>query len=118
MTKGQTIIAEAKKKLIDFIVFEAPLLYKKFDWELDDEDDCYIIPTGDLESLYINVEVDGMYLDIEDRVYENREIAEIVVDPEEGVWLNDEDGNEWTADEVSLEELANIADAFERAYKG
>lgn len=116
MTKGELIIAEALKKLMDFITFEAPLLYKKFGWELDDEDDCYVIPTGDLEPIFINVEVDGMYLDLEDRVYEDREIAEIVVDPEEGIWLNDEDGNEWTADEVSLEELAHVANAMERAY--
>lgn len=120
MTKGQGIIAEAKKKLVDFIIFEAPLLYKKFGWDYDpEEDENYVIPTGDLEPIYINVEVDRMYLDLEDRVYEDMELAEIIVNPDEadgGVWVTNENGDEWTSDEISVEELAIIADAMERAY--
>ena len=106
MTKGQAIIAEAKKKLVDFITFEAPLLYKKFGWIYDpEEEDCYIITTGDLEPIYI-----------EDRCYEETEINEVIVSPDGEVWVTNEDGGEWTSDEISVEELANIADAFERAY--
>lgn len=117
MTKGQGIIAEAKKKIVDFIVFEAPLLYKKFGWDYDpEEDENYVIPTGDLEPIYINVEVDNSYLDIHDRTYEDVEIAEIIVSPEGEVWLTNEDGDDWTTDEINVEELANIADAMERAY--
>ncbi len=119
MTKGQGIIAEAKKKLVDFITFEAPLLYKKFGWERDEDDENYVIPTGDLEPIYINVEVDRLVLDLEDRVYEYMELAEIIVNPDEadgGVWVTNENGDEWTSDEISVEELANIADAMERAY--
>ncbi|MBP5723592.1 MAG: hypothetical protein J6X18_08490 [Bacteroidales bacterium] len=116
MTKGQAIIAEAKKKLVDFITFEAPLLYKKFGWERDEDDENYVITTGDLEPIYINVEVDNAYLDVEDRCYEETEISEVIVSPDGEVWVTNEDGGEWTSDEISVEELANIADAFERAY--
>lgn len=117
MTKAQTIIAKAKKKIIDFLVFEAPLLYKKFGWIYDpEEEDCYIITTGDLEPIYINVEVDNSYLDIHDRCYEDVEVSEVIVSPEGEIWVTNEDGGEWTSDEISVEELANIADAFERAY--
>ena len=119
MTKGQGIIAEAKKKLVDFITFEAPLLYKKFGWERDEDDENYVIPTGDLEPIYINVEVDRLVLDLEDSVYEDMELAEIIVNPDEadgGVWVTNENGDEWTSDEISVEELAIIADAMERAY--
>lgn len=116
MNKGQIIIAEAKKKLVDFLVFEAPLLYKKFDWAKPEEDEDYVIPTGDLEPIYINVEVDNSYLDVEDRCYEDVEVAEVVVSQDGQVWVTNEDGDDWTTDEISVEELANIADAFERAY--
>ena len=118
MTKAQTIIAKAKAEIIKFICFEAPLLYKKFGWDYDpEEDENYVIPTGDLEPIYINVEVDNSYLDIHDRTYEDVEIAEIIVSPEGEVWLTNEDGDDWTTDEINVEELANIADAMERAYK-
>lgn len=118
MTKGQEIIAEAKKRIIDFLVFEAPLLYKKFGWAYDpEEDENYVIPTGDLEPIYINVEVDNSYLDVEDRCYEDVELAEIIVSPDGEVWVTNEDGDDWTTDEINVEELANIADAMERAYK-
>ena len=118
MTKGQTIIAEAKKKLVDFLEFEAPLLYKKFGWE-PEEDGRYIIPTGGLEPIFINVEVDNSYLDVHDRCYEDMEVIKIIVDPDEvegGVWFVNEKCDDWTTDEISVDELANIADAFERAY--
>ena len=115
--KGKSIIAEAKKKLVDFLVFEAPLLYKKFDWIYDpEEEECYILTTGDLEPIYINVEVDNSYLDVHDKCYEDVEVSEVIVSPDGEVWVTNEDGGEWTSDEISVEELANIADAFERAY--
>lgn len=116
MTKGKTIIAEAKKKLVDFIAFEAPLLYKKLGWAKPEEDEDYVIPTGDLEPIYINVEVDNSYLDVHDRCYEDVEVAEVVVSQDGQVWVANEDGDNWTTDEISVDELANIADAFERAY--
>jgi len=118
MNKGQQIIAKAKEQLISFIVFETPLLYKKFGWEFPEDEDNFVIPTGDLEPIFINAEMDNSYLDVEDRCYEDIELAEVIVSPEGEVWVTNEDGFEWTSDEISVEELAHIADAMERAYKG
>lgn len=99
MTKGQGIIAEAKKKLVDFIIFETPLLYKKLGWK--HKEDGYYFIHADILNL------------------EDREIAEIFVntnDADGGVWVTNENGGELTSDEISVEKLANIADAMERAY--
>ena len=116
MTKAETIVAKAKKELVDFICFEAPLLYKKLDWEEPDEDDDYSIPTAYLcRSIYINVEVDNSYLDIEDNCYEDREVAEIIVSREGEVWVNTE-LNDYTIDEISVEELADVAEVLELTY--
>ena len=116
MTKAKTIIAEAKKKLVDFICYEAPLIYRKFDWDEPEEDENYVIPGGDLtRTVRINVEVDNSYLDVEDRCYENVEVAEISVSRDGEVWVNTED-DEYTIDEISLEELADVAEALELTY--
>lgn len=115
MTKGQGIIAKAKKKLVDFIIFEAPLLYKKFGWECEGDDENYVIPTAELEPIYVNVEVDNMCLGIEERAYEDTELAEIIVS-NGCVRVANDNGDEWTSYELSVEELATIADAMERAY--
>ena len=116
MTKAETIVAKAKKELVDFICFEAPLLYKKFDWGEPDEDEDYVISTDYLcRSIYINVEVDNSYLDIEDNCYERREVAEIIVSREGEVWVNTE-VNDYTIDEISVEELADVAEVLELTY--
>ena len=115
--KGKAIIAEAKKKLVDFLVFEAPLLYKKLGRAYEPEkEESYILNTDDLEPIYINAETNDTYLDAEDGYYETVEINEVVVSPDGEVWATDKDGREWTSDEISVVELANIADVFERAY--
>ena len=121
VTKGELIVAKAKRELKDFIAHEIPLLNSALGFPTPDftEEEDYVIPTGDLEPIYINVEVDRLVLDLEDSVYEDMELAEIIVNPDEadgGVWVTNENGDEWTSDEISVEELANIADAMERAY--
>ena len=120
MTRGQGIVAEARKRLADFITFEVQMLYKKFGWEFDEEEDeDYIIETADLgEPIYVNVEVDNSNLDVEDIVYEQREVCEVIVNVESGIWFNlySDEAQELTIDEVSIEELAHIADVLESAY--
>lgn len=118
MKKADTIIARAKKEIVDFICFEAPLLYKKFGWAEPEDGDNYSITTGDLgRKLHINVEVDNSYLDIEDTCFEKREVAEINVNTTDGeMWVCTED-DDYTIDEVSIEELAAIANAMEETYE-
>lgn len=116
MTKAEMIVAKAKKELVDFICYEAPLLYKKLDWEEPDEGDDYSISTDYLcRDIHINVEVDNSYLDIEDNCYERREVSEIVVSRDGEVWVNTE-LNDYTIDEISVEELADVAETLELTY--
>ena len=117
-TMAKSIIAEAKNKLVGFICFEVPLLYKRFGWSEPEEDEDYVIPAGDLcRTIRINVEVDNSYLDVEDRCYEDVEVAEIVVSRDGNVWVNTEDDGH-TADEISVEDLADVAEVLELTYNG
>lgn len=119
LTKGELIVKMAKEELKDFIAYQIPLLYKAFGWAEPDfsEEEEYVIPTGDLtNSIHINVEVDNSYLDVEDRCYEDMEIAEIRLTLDGNIFLVNEDEDEWEWEEVSVDELANVATALERTY--
>jgi hypothetical protein len=117
MKKADAIIARAKKEIVDFICFETPLLYKKFGWAEPTDGDNHSIATCDLHShLTIKVEVDNSYLDIDDTCYEESEIAEILVNlNDKKIWACTE-YNEYNIDEISIEELVDIANAIEAAY--
>lgn len=116
MTKAKTIIEGARKKLVDFICFEAPLIYHKFGWDEPEPDDDYVIPSENLcRTIRINVEVDNSYLDVEDTCYEDVEVTEVVVSRDGEVWFNTAD-DDYTVDEVSIEELADVAEVLELSY--
>lgn len=116
MTKAKSIIENARTELVKFIAFEVPLLYKKFGWAEPEEGEDYSIPTGDLKkNVFINVEVYNSYLEVETATTEKREIEEIVVSREGEVWLIAEEQN-YTTDEVLVEELAAVAEALELTY--
>lgn len=117
MTKAKTIIADARKKLMEFIRFEAPLMYKKLGWaEPDDEDGEYEIFGSDLcRTIRINVEVDNSYLDVEDTCYEDVEVASIIVSRDGDILVTTEN-DEIDAKRLSLEELADIAEVLELSY--
>ena len=117
MTIAETIVKSARATIAQFITHEAVMLYKKFGWDEPEEGGEYEIPTGDLgEPIFIKVEVDNSYLDVEESTYEYVEVAAIIVNPEEGIWVVNEDGNDWTIDELSVEEIERIASVMERAY--
>lgn len=118
-TKAHLILNNAKEDIKKFIKMEAALLYKAIYGSDPDfaEDGGWIICTGYLcGDLYINVEVDNSYLDVEDICYERREMAEIVVLLDDSIIVRDEDGNEWNDREITLEELAHVADLLELTY--
>ena len=116
--KATSILANARKEITDFIKFEIPLLYKKIYGRDKEEDEEYSISTCDLKKkIFITIDVDNSYLDVDDTCYEKREIAEIVLDSELGlITLVNEDGEEWDSDYISLNELAAISNAIEEAY--
>lgn len=117
MTKAKFIVEKARKDLVDFIAYEAKLLFKKFGWVEPEEGEDYSITTGDLKKdIFITVDVDNSYLDVEDACTEKRGIEEIVVSEQGEVWFIEEEGKDWTPDEISIEELAAIADTLEETY--
>jgi hypothetical protein len=119
LTKGELIVKMAKEELKGFIAHQIPLLYKAFGWVEPDFSECedYVVPTGDLlNTIYINVEVDNSYLDVEDRCYEDVEVAEIRLTLDGNVFVANEDGDEWEWKELSVEELADVATSLERTY--
>ena len=119
MTKAKSIIENARTELVKFIAFEVPLLYKKFGWAEPEEGEDYSIPTGDLKKkVFINVEVYTSYLPslkVETATTEKREIEEVVVSRDGEVWLIAK-GQNYTIDEVFMEELAAVAEALELTY--
>lgn len=115
--KATAILANARKEIMDFIRFEIPLLYKKIYGRDKEKDEEYSICTGDLGTdIFINVEVDNSYLDVEDTCYERREIAEIILNEDGGLTLVNEDGDEWYDNYIDFNELAAISNAIEKAY--
>lgn len=119
VTKANYILTKARNDLKAFIQMEASLLYKLIFGEGPDfeEEGWWTIFTGDLcDDLYINVEVDNSYLDVEERTYERREMSEIIVLLDGTVMVRDEDGNEWDDTDITISELATIADLLELTY--
>lgn len=117
VTRANLILANARKELKTHICATAAYLYKAIYGNMPnfEEDENCSICTGDLaEPLYLTIAVDNTY--DENTVTNRVEIAEVICLLDDTVTVADEDGNEWTDDELSIEALAEIADAFELAY--
>lgn len=114
--KGTDIINDARKKLVDFIVFEVRNIYlllngQEPNFEKDEE---YVV---DIEGLTIKVEVDDSYLDVEETTMENRTITEVRVSLDGNVFLvgyGDDTEIEWK--DISTDELAVLANILENQY--
>lgn len=119
LTKGELVVAKAKQELKDFIAHEIPLLNLALDFPTPDftKGEDYVIPASVLdESVFINVELDNSCMGVEDRTYEDTEIAEIRLALDGNVFVSNEDGDEWPLDALSVEELANVATSLQRTY--
>ena len=115
--KAYEIIQNAKKEIVDLIGTEASLLYKKLELPEPEEDEAYVIEASDLHRpVSINVEVDNTYLDVDDTCLEIREVEQIIVERDGTVTIVTEDG-EYSTDDITIEELANISDAIELTNK-
>lgn len=117
VTRANLILANARKELKSHICSTAAYLYKAIYGSMPnfEEDENCSICTGDLaEPLYLTIAVDNTY--DENTVTNRVEIAEVICLLDDTVIVADEDGNEWTDDELSIEALSEIADAFELTY--
>ena len=114
--KGTDIINDARKKLVDFIVFEVHNIYLLLNGQEPnfEEDEEYVV---DIEGLTIKVEVDNSYLDVEDTIMENRTITEVRVSLDGNVFLvayEDDTEIEWK--DISTDELVGLANVLENKY--
>ena len=114
--KGTDIINDARKKLVDFIVFEVRNIYLLLNGQEPnfEEDEEYVV---DIEGLTIKVEVDDSYLDVEETTMENRTITEVRVSLDGNVFLvgyGDDTEIEWK--DISTDELAGLANVLENRY--
>lgn len=114
--KGTDIINDARKKLVDFIVFEVRNIYLLLNGQEPnfEEDEEYVV---DIEGLTIKVETDNSYLDVEETTMENRTITEVRVSLDGNVFLvgyGDDSEIEWK--DISTDELAGLANILENQY--
>ena len=114
--KGTDIINDARKKLVDFIVFEVRNIYLLLNGQEPnfEEDEEYVV---DIEGLTIKVETDNSYLDVEETTMENRTITEVRVSLDGNVFLvgyGDDTEIEWK--DISTDELAGLANVLENQY--
>ena len=114
--KGTDIINDARKKLVDFIVFEVRNIYLLLNGQEPnfEEDEEYVL---DIEGLTIKVETDNSYLDVEETTMENRTITEVRVSLDGNVFLvgyGDDTEIEWK--DISTDELAGLANVLENRY--
>ena len=114
--KGTDIINDARKKLVDFIVFEVHNIYLLLNGQEPnfEEDEEYVV---DIEGLTIKVETDNSYLDAEETTMENRTITEVRVSLDGNVFLvgyGDDTEIEWK--DISTDELAGLANILENQY--
>ena len=114
--KGTDIINDARKKLVDFIVFEVRNIYLLLNGQEPnfEEDEEYVV---DIEGLTIKVEVDDSYLDVEETTMENRTITEVRVSLDGNIFLvgyGDDTEIEWK--DISTDELAGLANVLENRY--
>ena len=114
--KGTDIINDARKKLVDFIVFEVRNIYFLLNGQEPnfEEDEEYVV---DIEGLTIKVEVDNSYLDVEDTIMENRTITEVRVSLDGNIFLvayEDDTEIEWK--DISTDELVGLANVLENQY--
>jgi len=118
-TIAKQTLENARKAITNFMANEIQLIFLSIYGRNPnfEEDEEWTISTGDLaDDVYINVEVDNSYLDVEDTTCERREISEISCALDGSIYLFDEDGNDWNVNEISLEELSAISDILEITY--
>ena len=114
--KGTDIINDARKKLVDFIVFEVHSIYLLLNGQEPnfEEDEEYVV---DIEGLTIKVEVDDSYLDAEETTMENRTITEVRVSLDGNVFLvGYGDDTEIVWKDISTDERAGLANILENQY--
>lgn len=115
MSRTSDIISKAKADIIGFIKHETELISKIYG--NDPDEDGIFTESGDWPySPMIQVPVDNSYLDVEDDIYERRAIERVYVQDDGKVIVETEEGDEIYCENLSVEEIATIADCLEKVY--
>lgn len=119
-TKANLILSEARKEMKRFAHLETVLMYQSL-WGREpnfSEDEEWTVATGDLaDDVYVDVLVRDNFSSNQ-KTYERIEIAKVRAALDGSVFLADEDGEEWSVEEISIEDLANVCDILENSYYG
>ena len=120
LTTGELLVQVAKNGLKDFFNHEIPLFYAAKKWgtpNFEEGEEWCILAAELQEKLHISVEVDNSYLDAEGNVTEKWEVSEIRLAVDGNVFIvAGENDEELCLDKLSVEEIARIATALEKAY--
>lgn len=121
--RADTIIKNAKRAIGDIIITYLRKIAgfietgdKKL---MSGPEEEVIISTSDFASRWnipvIRVEVDNSYLDVDDRIYEDWEVQEICLS--DGEWHVEANGEDFGEDELTTDELQEIANALQKEYE-
>lgn len=122
MSRAKDLIANVRKELTDHIIYEMEIIHRALHKEDVDADLNYPIYTNEEEwpcSPHIKAEVDNSYLDVEDRVMEDRAVTALLYatdnDGENGeLTITDEGDEERSINVLTTDELADIAVVLEK----
>lgn len=115
---GEIILEKAREEIKEHIRHKLSLLYYLIYGDMPNygEGEDVRVCTGDLEDVFVYVDTDSVY-DMNDIVKQRVEIVELGFCLDGTVLLWNENGDEWTDKDVSIEDLAKIASMLERCHK-
>ena len=113
---GEIILEKAREEIKEHIRHKLSLLYYLIygDMPNSGEGEDVRVCTGDLEDVFIYVDTDSA--DMNNIVKQRVEIVELGFCLDGTVLLWNENGDEWTDRDVSIEDLAKIASMLERRW--
>lgn len=117
-TKAKQIFNEAVKSILSHIRYETILFHQAMGFEQPVGDDCFVAYAADISKSPIMIDVEVYHFDSDNtRTIERWELSEIRVTTLGQVYFiagdNDEELN---SDDISFEQLVNVADLLEKAY--
>lgn len=117
-TIGEIILEKAREEIKEHIRHKLGLFYYLIYGDMPNygEGEDVRVCTGDLEDVFVYVDTNSVY-DMNDIVKQRVEIVELGFCLDGTVLLWNENGDEWTDKDVSVEDLAKIASMLERCYK-
>lgn len=113
---GEIILEKAREEIKEHIRHKLSLLYYLIYGDMPNygESEDVRVCTGDLEDVFIYVDTDSA--DMNNIVKQRVEIVELGFSLDGTVLLWNENGDEWTDRDVSIEDLAKIASMLERRW--